>query len=128
MGQEQVASRKAGTAIRVLLIGSYPPLTRVLRRGLEEEGFTVDVACLDRGGGAPVGEKYDAVVLDMKSPGDPTLPAVQHWRRCGLRGPVLALAPPDGLGEFATAVDAWLAKPFDLDDLLTRLRALAHGA
>jgi DNA-binding response OmpR family regulator len=127
MGQDLVVSRESETALRVLLIGSYPSLTRALRRGLEGEGFTVDVAGPDRGRGDPVGEEYDAVVLDMKSPGDPTLPVVQSWRRCGLRAPVLALTSPDGPGDLAPAVDAWLAKPFDLNALLTRLHALVRG-
>jgi DNA-binding response OmpR family regulator len=127
MQQNLEASRKAGVAIRVLVTGSYPPLTRALRRGLEEEGFTVDVAGPDQGGGAPVGEEYAAVVLDIKSSGDPALPAVQHWRRCGLRAPVLVLSPPDGPGDLAPSVDAWMAKPFDLDDLLSRLHALVRG-
>jgi DNA-binding response OmpR family regulator len=113
--------------VRVLLICSYPPLTRALRRGLEEEGFTVDVACPDRGG-VSAGQEYDAVVLDMEPPGSPALPAVQHRHRCGLRAPVLALVCPDGPGALTPAVDAWLAKPFALDDLLTRLHALVRGA
>jgi two-component system, OmpR family, response regulator len=128
MGQDFAAGRKAGDAIRVLLIGSYPPLLRALRRGLEEEGFSVDIACPNRGKGAPDAEQYDAVVLDMKSPYDPALPQVRHWRRCGLCAPVLVLSSPDGPGDLTTAVDAWLAKPFDLNDLLTRLRALVRGA
>jgi DNA-binding response OmpR family regulator len=127
MGQAFAASRQAGDAVRVLLIGNYPPLTRALRRGLEEEGFSVDIACPDRGGGAPGAEEYDAVVLDMKSPGDATLPEVRHWYRCGLHTPVLVLCSPDGPGDLTPAVDAWLAKPFDLNDLLTRLRALVRG-
>jgi hypothetical protein len=40
----------------------------------------------------------------------------------------LALTSPDGPGGSTPAVDAWLAKPFDLDDLLTRLYALVGGA
>jgi|SRR5581483_5424312 len=119
-----MGSRKAGTAVRVLLIGSYPPLVSALRRGLEEEGFTVEVACP---GAPPVGDECDVVLLDLKSSGDPALPAVEHWRRCGLRAPVLALGPPGGPGALTRAVDDWLAKPFDLDELLSRLHALACG-
>jgi DNA-binding response OmpR family regulator len=112
----------------VLLIGSHAPLTKALRRGLEEEGFAVDVACPTEIMREHCGEGYDAVVLDIKSPGDPVLLAVRHWRRCGLRAPVLALSSPDGPGDLAPALDAWLAKPFDLDVLLTRLRALVRSA
>jgi DNA-binding response OmpR family regulator len=115
-------------AARVLLIGSYPPLMRALRRWLEEEGFTIDVACPDRGEDVPGGWQYDAVVVDIKSSGDPALPAVRRWRQCGLRSPVLALTSPDGPGDLAPCIDAWLAKPFALDDFLARLRALVRGA
>lgn len=128
MWQDLVVSCNASDGIRVLLIGSYPPLTKALRRGLEEEGFSVDIDCSNRGGVAPGAEKYDAVILDMKFPDDPPLADVRHWRRCGLHAPMLVLCSPDGPGDLTPAVAAWLAKPFDLDDLLTRLRALVRGA
>ena len=132
MTQVLVESRKAGVRrgapARVLLLCSSWLLTRALRRLLEEEGFTVEVACPGRDGDAlaAVGE-YDAIVLDMKRPGEPALSAVQRWHQGGLRAPLLVLAPPDGPGDLVPAYD-WLAKPFDLDDPLARLRALVRSA
>jgi DNA-binding response OmpR family regulator len=111
----------------VLLLGSYPPLTRVLRLALEEEGFTVHVACPDRPEGASIREECDVVVLDVKSSGDSALSVVRRWCRGGLRAPVLALVTPHVSTDLTSTVDAWLAKPFDLNDLLATLRALVRS-
>jgi DNA-binding response OmpR family regulator len=127
MERECPASCTAPRAARVLVIGNYAPLTRALRRGLEEEGFTVDVATSFPGEGDPFAERYDAVILDINGSGASALSAVEQWRRCGLRAPLLALSSPDGPGDVAPEVDDWLPKPFALNDLLTRLHALARA-
>jgi two-component system OmpR family response regulator len=129
MEQDPVASRKVGTAVHVLLIGSYPPLTRALRQALEEEGFTVDVACPgDERVVAVAAAEVDAIVLDRMRPGEPNLSTVRSWRQLRPRAPVLLLASPDGPGDLAQAISDWLAKPFDVDAFLDRLRALIHIA
>jgi two-component system OmpR family response regulator len=115
--------------MHVLLVGYHNLMARALQRGLEEEGFTVDVAYGGPGGApqAPTAA-YDAIVLDLPGRPDAGLALVQGWRRAGLTAPVLVLGPPHGPGDRADAPDAegddWLIKPFALEELLGRLRAL----
>jgi DNA-binding response OmpR family regulator len=105
--------------MRVLLLGSYPPLLKALRRGLEEEGHTVEV-------GPPrddvAAAAADVILLDLAGPSD----LVRGWRRDGVRTPVFVLGLPDAAPD--AGADDWLAKPFVLDELLRRLSALGTHA
>jgi two-component system OmpR family response regulator len=117
--------------MHVLLVEYHNLMARALKRGLEEEGFTVDVACGGPSGtaAAPTAA-YDAVVLDLPHPPGAGLALVQGWRRAGLTAPVLVLAPPRGPGDRSHGPEAggddWLVKPFALEELLGRVRALAR--
>jgi DNA-binding response OmpR family regulator len=115
--------------MRVLLMDGYRPLMRALQRGLEEEGYTVDIAQHDpQQNGKPPATGYDVIILDLKRPGVADLALVRHWRQAGLHTPVLVLTAP-GFGDMETrsaGIDAWVTKPFDLEDLLARLRNLLH--
>jgi DNA-binding response OmpR family regulator len=108
--------------MHVLLISGSRLLAKALRQALAEEGFTVDLA-----GPAPEGlpgiplEAYDAIILDLVRPREAGLSLLQGWRRGGLKTRVLVLAPPDG--GLPPAADDWLTKPFELPELLARLRA-----
>jgi DNA-binding response OmpR family regulator len=110
---------RVGGIMHVLLVGGYRPLLRALRQGLEEEGFTVHVAADGRLETRIIASAaYDAIVLDLMKPGESLLPS---WRRAGLKTPVLALTRP---GDYASGADAWLAKPFALEDFFAHLRVL----
>jgi DNA-binding response OmpR family regulator len=115
--------------MHVLLIGGYKPLIKPLKQGLEEEGFTVEVASDGREEKSPVpAAGYDAIVLDLMCPREAGLCLLQNWRRAGLKSRVLVLAAPGSIHDQIPALDSgaddWLTKPFELDELLTRLRAL----
>ena len=117
--------------MRVLLISRYGPLIKPLTRGLTEEGFTVDVAADgDSGCSRARTAAFDAIILDLLGPRDSGHSAVQSWRRAGLKTPALVLAAPDGIADQApglgTGPDAWLTKPFELEELFCRLRALVR--
>jgi DNA-binding response OmpR family regulator len=106
----------------------------VLRQGLAEDGLTVDVVCPGpEGNGQVPALDYDAVILDVVRPRDAGLVLVEGWRQAGLQRPVLALtAPGDGdarVPGLRALADDLLTKPFELDELLARLRALVrrHG-
>ena len=116
--------------MRVLLFGGYQPLVRVLQRGLAEEGVAVDVARdVQEVHGKVATGGYDVLIHDLMPRGDAVLSRVRQWRDAGLRTPVLVLAAPPGFGDPVGGPDAevsWLAKPFGLEELLARLRALAR--
>jgi two-component system OmpR family response regulator len=106
--------------MRVLLIGGYRLMVKALQHGLEDEGFTVAAA------------DHDAIVFDLERPETADLSRLQGWRRAGLKAPVLVLAAPHAIGDASLAVDSgaddWLTKPFEMDEFLGRLRALAERA
>jgi DNA-binding response OmpR family regulator len=115
--------------MHVLLMGSYKPLVKALKRGLEEEGLVVDLACNGQEGDSKVPTKdYDVIILDVMRPRDASLSLLQDWRCAGLKTHVLALTPSGSVNEripgLKSMADDWLTKPFELEELLARLRAL----
>jgi two-component system OmpR family response regulator len=119
--------------MRVLLLGGYRPLVKALKKGLEDEGISVDVSVPDPYEPAPApAAEHDAVVLDLPRPEAIGLGQLRHWRQSGLTAPVLVLtAEHDVRGarrDLRDAADAWLGKPFDLEEFLSTLRALVPGA
>jgi DNA-binding response OmpR family regulator len=117
--------------VRLLLIGRHKLLLKALKQGLQEEGFTVVVA-----DDAPLlspelpPSDYDAILLDVLRPEDAGLALVRCWRRAGLKAPVLALTPSgvaEGAPGLQSAADDVLSKPFELAELLARLRTLIGG-
>ncbi len=115
--------------MRVLLIEDHKPLARVLRQGLEEEGFAVDTAFDGEEGNFKArSAEYDAVILDLMLPKIDGLTLLQNWRRDGLKTHVLVLtargAIDDKVRGLDRGADDYLTKPFELEELLARLRAL----
>ena len=115
--------------MRVLLIEDYKPLVRALRQGLEEEGFAVDTAFDGEEGDFKVrSAEYDAVILDLMLPKVDGLTLLQRWRRDGLTMHVLVLTARDGIDDKVRGLnlgaDDYLTKPFELEELFARLRAL----
>jgi DNA-binding response OmpR family regulator len=117
--------------VRVLLVEDHKPLVRALRQGLEEEGFAVDAAT----DGAEADHKartasYDAIILDLMLPGEDGLSLLRRWRRAGLVSPVLVLTARGSIEDKVKGLDLgaddYLAKPFQLEELLARLRALVR--
>ena len=119
--------------MRILLVEDDPLLRAQLRAGLEDAGYAVDEA-----GNGPDAqhlgetEPFDAVVLDLGLPGLDGLSVLRRWRTGGCTMPVLILTARDGWHEKVTGIDAgaddYLAKPFHLEELLARLRALIRRA
>jgi two-component system, OmpR family, response regulator len=118
--------------MRILVVEDEPRLLRNLAKALREEGYAVDTA-EDGADGLFKAETYDydAVVLDVM------LPQLDGWEmlarlRKQKRTPVLMLTardgPKDRVRGLDTGADDYLIKPFDLDELLARLRALIRRA
>jgi DNA-binding response OmpR family regulator len=119
------------TPVRLLLIEDHEPLVRALKRGLEEEGFAVDTA-RDGEEGAHKARtaEYDVIILDIMLPKEDGLSLLKKWRRAGLKSHVLLLTArgtiEDKVKGLDLGADDYLTKPFELEELLARLRALVR--
>ncbi len=115
--------------MRVLLVEDEPDLRRQLVTAIEGAGYVVDQAG-DGEEGHFLGdtEPYDAVVLDLGLPGMDGLSILERWRKDGRIMPVLILTARDRWSDKVAGIDAgaddYLAKPFVIEELLARLRAL----
>ena len=115
--------------MRVLLIEDHKPLVRALKQGLEEEGFAVDTAADGQEGDFKARTaEYDVVVLDLMLPKEDGLSLLQRWRHEGLKTHVLILTARGSIDDKVRGLDLgaddYLTKPFELEELLARLRAL----
>lgn len=117
--------------MRLLVAEDEPELRRQLQLALQGAGFAVDTA--DNGIDAQhLGsvEPYDAIVLDIGLPGRDGLAVLAAWRREGMDRPVLLLTARASWQEKVKGIDAgaddYLAKPFQMEELASRLRALVR--
>jgi DNA-binding response OmpR family regulator len=116
--------------MHVLLIERHQVLARALKRGLEEEGFTVHVATGGEDGDfEALTAGCDAIIFDPLLHKESDLALPRRWRLRGIETPVLVLTTPaDGTNFREVEAAGFLPKPFDLEELLFRLRALTRGA
>ncbi|MGE3805929.1 MAG: response regulator transcription factor [Gemmataceae bacterium] len=115
--------------MRLLLVEDHKPLVKALRQGLEEEGFAVDVAYDGEEGNYKARHtEYDVIILDVMLPKENGFDLVKRWRRDGLETHVLMLTArgqtEDRVRGLDLGADDYLTKPFQLEELLARLRAL----
>ena len=117
--------------MRVLVVEDHVKLAGQLRRALRGEGMATDVAvrgedALWMAGSTP----YEIVVLDVMLPGIDGLETCRRLRADGVRAPVLMLTARDALRDRVAGLDVgaddYLTKPFALEELAARLRALAR--
>jgi two-component system response regulator QseB len=114
---------------RVLLVEDDPQLAGMLADLLREEGYAVDVAA-DGQRGLHLGltTAYDVMVLDRGLPAIEGLDLLGRLRRSGITAPVLVLSalanPADRVEGLDAGAEDYLGKPFDIEELLARLRAL----
>jgi two-component system OmpR family response regulator len=119
--------------MRILVVEDEPNLLRQLKSGLETAGYAVDTAA-DGEDGLYLGstETYDAVILDLGLPEIDGLTVLDRWRKDGRAMPVLVLTARDSWSDKVAGLDAgaddYLAKPFQTEELIARLRALIRRA
>jgi two-component system response regulator MprA len=113
----------------VLLVDDDAPIRRMLERTLTAEGY--DVAAVADGGSALASvERFvpDVIVLDVAMPGMDGLAVTRRLRAKGLPVPILLLTARDALRERVAGLDAgaddYLVKPFEVEELTARIRAL----
>jgi two-component system OmpR family response regulator len=119
--------------MRILVVEDDANLNRQIKEALTEGGYAVDSA-FDGEEGHFLGdtEPYDAVVLDIGLPQMDGLSVLEAWRRAGRAMPVLLLTARDRWSDKVQGIDAgaddYVAKPFHMEELLARLRALVRRA
>ncbi len=119
--------------MRVLVVEDDPDLNRQLVDALKDAGYAVDTAP-DGEEGHFLGdtEPYDAVVLDIGLPKMDGISVLEEWRREGRGMPVLILTARDRWSDKVAGIDAgaddYVAKPFHMEEVLARLRALVRRA
>jgi len=115
--------------MRLLYVEDDPRLARNVKRGLEEEGFAVDISVDGEDGlFMAMNCSYDVVILDRMLPKMEGLEVLAAMRKQGNETPVLVLTAlgeiRDRVSGLDTGADDYLGKPFAFDELLSRLRAL----
>ena len=119
--------------MRVLVVEDDADLNRQLAEALREAGYAVDTA-IDGEEGHFLGdtEPYDLVVLDIGLPVLDGISVLEKWRRDGRTMPVLILTARDRWSDKVQGIDAgaddYVAKPFHIEEVLARVRALVRRA
>jgi two-component system OmpR family response regulator len=115
----------------VLVVEDEVKLASVVRKALKEDGLLADVAI--RGEDAlwmAAATPYDVVVLDVNLPGIDGFETCHRLRVDGVRSPILMLTARDAVDDrirgLDTGADDYVVKPFDLSELLARIRALSR--
>lgn len=115
--------------MRIILIEDERQLAQILKKGLEEAGYSVDMA-YDGEEGLYMLENIpaDAAVLDIMLPKMDGLTVLNRLRKKGIQTPVILLTAKDTISDKIKGLDAgaddYLAKPFDFGELLARIRSL----
>ncbi|EME71689.1 response regulator [Paramagnetospirillum caucaseum] len=119
--------------MRVLVVEDEPQLTLALERALEAAGFAVDTA-YDGENGWHLGdtESYDAAILDLGLPKIDGITVLGRWREAGRTMPVMVLTARARWAEksqaFNAGADDYVTKPFEMEEVVTRIRALIRRA
>lgn len=119
--------------MRLLVVEDDKDLNRQIVAALEQSGYAVDRA-FDGEEGCFLGdtEPYDAVVLDIGLPKKDGISVLEEWRKAGRTMPVLILTARDRWSDkvqgFDAGADDYVAKPFHMEEVLARIRALLRRA
>src|SRR5688500_13723608 len=119
--------------MKVLIVEDEPSLARQLVSAIGEAGYAVDAAeDGERADFLARTERYDAIVLDLGLPKMDGLTVLRRWRESGIATPVLVLTARGSWHEKVQGIDGgaddYMAKPFEIEEVLARLRALIRRA
>jgi len=117
--------------MKVLVIEDDPTVGQFVKRGLEEQRWSVDlVADGEEGERLARSQPYDLVILDMRLPGRSGLDVLRNLRAKGFERPVLVLTAQDAVDSkvqtLRAGADDYVTKPFAFEELLARVEALAR--
>ncbi len=117
--------------MRILVVEDEKKVASFIQRGLEGEGFSVDIAN-DGESGVEIGAQnnYDLILMDIMLPKMDGLEAIKALREKGVESPVLCLTAKDTVEDIVSGLDSgsddYLTKPFAFAELLARVRALVR--
>ena len=119
--------------MRLLVVEDDRDINRQVVTALEEAGYVVDKAFDgEEGGYLGENEPYDAIILDMGLPKTDGVSVLQKWRRAGIKTPVIILTARDRWSDkvdgFDAGADDYVTKPFHMEELMARVRALLRRA
>ncbi len=119
--------------MRVLVVEDEQTLANLIKEGLEEENFSVDVAYDgEEGLFLAESEPYDAIILDIMLPKVDGIEILKRIRAKGVKTPVLMLTAKSSIEDKVMGLDSgaddYLTKPFSFEELLARLRAILRRA
>ena len=120
-------------AMRILVVEDERTLANLIKEGLEEENFSVDVAYDgEEGLFLAENEPYDAIILDIMLPKVDGIEILKRIRAKGIKTPVLMLTAKSSIEDKVLGLDSgaddYLTKPFSFEELLARLRAILRRA
>ena len=119
--------------MRILIIEDQEKLAVLLKRSLEKEGYAADYLLDGESGQRRIelhNSEYDMIILDLMLPKRDGFEICKHTRKLGIKTPILILTAKDNTDDKVNLLDAgaddYLVKPFSLDELLARVRALTR--
>jgi DNA-binding response OmpR family regulator len=115
--------------MKVLIVEDQPRLGQFLKQGLSERAYTVTwISTCAEARDALAESAFDVIVLDLSLPDGDGLDLLRQWRRSGFTEPVLILSARDTVQDRIAGLDVgaddYLQKPFSIEELLARIRAL----
>ncbi len=115
--------------MRILIVEDEKSLADIIKKGLEEEDYSVDVAYNGEDGlFMAQNEPSDIIILDIMLPIIDGMTILRRIRKAGVKTPVLMLTAKDGMADKVSGLDSgaddYLTKPFHFEELLARIRAL----
>lgn len=113
--------------MRLLIVEDEVGIANFLKQGLEEEGFTIDIAHSgNQGLSIALSGEYDLLILDWMLPGKSGLEVCQEFRKNFKHTPIIFLTAKDTIDETITALQVgandYIKKPFHFEELLARIR------
>jgi DNA-binding response OmpR family regulator len=118
--------------MRILVVEDDPSIADVIRRGLHDQDYSVDLAFAgDEGESMALRNRYDLIMLDLMLPRRSGTVICSHLRRAGIETPIMLMTAYDGVTQREEGLRAgandYITKPFNFTDLLARVRALIGG-
>jgi len=115
--------------MRILVVEDQPKMSNFLKHGLQEVGYAVDIAETGSAAESYLAQgEYDLVILDVMLPDQSGFDTARHIRRDSYHGPILMVTAlsttKDKVHGLDAGADDYLTKPYSIEELLARVRAL----